>query len=289
MFDIRILLVTLGATMTVTFLDGLGKRAKVFGAVGQCIYCGSKDQKLGEEHIIPLALGGNAILPEASCSNCSDITGRIVEGTVLDAMWGTYGAARLRFNLPTRRPKRRPKTWTYKVTKKDGTTHNIQIPASDIPIALIGITTEPAKPDILSGVEPSDRFTGTEWVKYNVDEMRKFAEDGDLVEIGKLNPFVLARMIAKIAHAMAWADYRNEFRPLLPDVILGKSPNIFHFVGGSASPTEDTQAVHNLQIRWLEGETDYLVAYVRLFCAFGTPDYMVVIGERNPQVVIPSN
>ena len=41
--------------------------SKRYPAVGKCIYCGGggRERGLGEEHIIPLSLGGNAILPSA--------------------------------------------------------------------------------------------------------------------------------------------------------------------------------------------------------------------------------
>src|SRR5271165_2543948 len=52
--------------------------------IGRCIYCGAKRYtsndplaKLGDEHIIPLAFGGNLLLPEASCRACEKITSRI--------------------------------------------------------------------------------------------------------------------------------------------------------------------------------------------------------------------
>jgi HNH endonuclease len=43
--------------------------------VGVCIYCGSTNQ-LEDEHIVPFGLGGNAILPAASCRTCAVVTSR---------------------------------------------------------------------------------------------------------------------------------------------------------------------------------------------------------------------
>ncbi len=43
---------------------------------GRCIYCGdphyrqANDRKLGEEHVIAEALGGNLIIEEAACQQC---------------------------------------------------------------------------------------------------------------------------------------------------------------------------------------------------------------------------
>ena len=119
--------------MAVVFLDGLGKRVKIFPPVGFCIYCGAKDN-LGEEHIIPFGLGGNLILPAAaSCIQCSDITGRQVEGAILNAHWGTHGVPRLRMNLPSRTLKKRPKRRILRVTSLDGDVRTISVNASEIP------------------------------------------------------------------------------------------------------------------------------------------------------------
>jgi hypothetical protein len=46
---------------------------KVYQSVGSCIYCGST-QQLSKEHALPLGLGGNYILPNASCEKCRKIT-----------------------------------------------------------------------------------------------------------------------------------------------------------------------------------------------------------------------
>lgn len=50
----------------------------------QCMYCFKKEpdigkKKLGDEHIIPLALGGNLILKESSCDHCADIINKQIE------------------------------------------------------------------------------------------------------------------------------------------------------------------------------------------------------------------
>ncbi len=271
------------------FLDGPGKRVKIFDPVGFCIYCGAKDN-LGEEHIIPLGLGGNLILPAASCPTCSDITGRQVEGAILNAYWGAHGVPRLRLNLPTRNPKKRPKKRSLKIMSPNGEVRTITISATDIPLAFLGMTTEHHRPGILRGAEPTDRFRGAVWLKYNDQELRKYAKPGETVEgIGKFNPFTYGRMICKIAHALATAEYGAEsFKPFLPDVILGKSSHLTHYLGAQVSPAPDLQGLHNLHIGWLETAVPpYLVAYVRLFCNYGTPDYMIVVGQRRLDVARP--
>lgn len=54
-----------------------------YGPVGKCIYCAAPPPAvLTDEHIIPLALGGEHLLLKASCKPCEKITGRF-EGIVL--------------------------------------------------------------------------------------------------------------------------------------------------------------------------------------------------------------
>ena len=47
--------------------------------VGRCIYCGSDgDAKgLSDEHMVPFSLGGDAVLPKASCAACATETSKI--------------------------------------------------------------------------------------------------------------------------------------------------------------------------------------------------------------------
>src|SRR5947209_1494414 len=47
--------------------------------VGRCIYCGSDggSDGLSDEHLIPYSLGGDAVLPKASCKACATETSKI--------------------------------------------------------------------------------------------------------------------------------------------------------------------------------------------------------------------
>ena len=41
--------------------------------IGRCIYCGKENVPLTDEHIIPLALHGEHLLPKATCIACQTI------------------------------------------------------------------------------------------------------------------------------------------------------------------------------------------------------------------------
>jgi 5-methylcytosine-specific restriction endonuclease McrA len=50
--------------------------SKIYAPKNSCIYCGVSDGKLSDEHIIPLSLGGNMILPKASWNSIGDRPGQ---------------------------------------------------------------------------------------------------------------------------------------------------------------------------------------------------------------------
>ena len=83
------------------------------GPFRKCIYCNSTEysalypnRPLSDEHVIPLSLGGNLILREASCAACEAITSAF-EGNIARRI---LGPIRIHWNLPTRRRKSRPET-----------------------------------------------------------------------------------------------------------------------------------------------------------------------------------
>jgi hypothetical protein len=97
---------------------------------GVCIYCGASDG-LSDEHIIPFGLGGNFILPKASCSKCAAITSlferRVLRGFMLSAR--TVAA------LPTRRKKERPTSLSMKVGSADSL-NDVDLPVAKYPALL---------------------------------------------------------------------------------------------------------------------------------------------------------
>ena len=93
--------------------------------VGLCIYCG-KTEGLTEEHVVPFALGGNLILPNASCTKCNNITSAFE----LRVLRGFMGDARVAGEFPTRHPKDRPTTIQIGIKRKGGF-EPVSIPASE--------------------------------------------------------------------------------------------------------------------------------------------------------------
>jgi hypothetical protein len=70
---------------------------------GACIYCGARGVRLDDEHVVPLSLGGQHILEDASCLSCADITTKFERDVARD-MWGD---ARNSYNVRSRRKRKR--------------------------------------------------------------------------------------------------------------------------------------------------------------------------------------
>lgn len=251
---------------------------KVYQPVGHCIYCGTEDGQLTKEHILPFGLGGTWILPKSSCRACAKVTGR-TEQFCLRPMLGTL---RIRLKLPTRNPEQRPTMPPLEFIRPDGSRKRKQVTAQEAPLACIGYRL-PA-PGLLRGLAPTEVFEGEVVARVLSEEVRKhIPSDRQGVKIGTCNTLEFARMLAKIAHAYAVANLGlNGFRPLLPDLILGKSATAPYFVGGDASaPVPDTEpTLHYVCLQnCLTAGVEYVLAAVRLFAFIGMPRYHIVVGE----------
>lgn len=277
-----------------------GQPSTVYSPANECIYCGDRDSPLGREHIIPLGLSGNLIIPRASCEKCAKITKQF-ERTCLRTMFGPY---RVRLGFKTSRPKDRRKPYPLSLYDLKGRKSSISLPLSKHPATLAFPILEP--PNILSGRPPPDpnlkfkfqiQIMGTE---SDFTSMRNIIAETktDLVHMGSLNINAFARMVAKIGHSYAYAKtdgFQGTWRPLLKDTILGKFRSFHHFVGtDSNAPAEgegehhrDHQLTigHRLTIgRIISNNVEYLSVLVRLFAYMdNTPTYLVIVAEKEDQ------
>jgi len=265
-----------------------------FRPVGACIYCGADGGavRLSDEHIIPYALNGKAILPLSSCACCAKITSALE----LRLARGIFQPMRLLSGFRTRRPKKRPKTLpVFEVDDVDGLASKpMHIPLDVHPAFHILPSFE--QPGILVGKEPSDQFHNMKlytWFPSDLNDrmarMKAMGMKKSMLESFSLADFV--RLLAKIAHGAAVADFgHGHFRPLLLDLILDKSslPGYSaHYVGGAPGKLPDTErsthrvstAVHHVN------EKALLVVTIRLFGFLvpPAPVYVVVAGEFSLQ------
>lgn len=259
-------------------MSGVDVQNKLYTPVGHCIYCDEDGitSTLRNEHIVPRALGGTLILPKASCKRCEGVTSYI-EGAVTRDMLGAFRATR---GLPTRRPKERP---THFRMVFDYGRHQITraVPTALFPSCIAMPMLNP--PRMISGAKPTN-IVGN-YIMVRIPSNLNPAIDvtgtrhvGFKVNI-KTPSFM--RMIAKIAHSFAVAEYGlGSFEPLLPDFILGKELDGSYYVGGfGRQDPPRTRHDHLLRLEDLHhGGRRYLAATIRLFGNLGMPVYRAIVG-----------
>jgi hypothetical protein len=90
-------------------------------------------------------------------------------------------------------------------------------------------------------------------------------------------------MLAKITHAFAAGVMGlSRFDPFLPSIILGKSHNFSHYIGGITSPEDELQPPTDLEIGMKECGTEQLI-FVRT-TIFGNrrfPTYEIIVGRSS--------
>jgi hypothetical protein len=264
------------------------QQRELYPGPGVCIYCGAKDN-LSDEHIIPFALGGNLIFQKASCPDCAKVTSDF-ELTCLRTM---YGPLRLLYDLPTRRPNRRPPKLPLKVKYSPDETEwqTTLVDQKKYPF----LVTFPYfdAPGILSR-DPIHKSKGPVtdrlWIRgaspyYSFHELL----DNLLLELKAYSVFpeskadvsAFCRLLAKIAHAFAVAKIGlANFAPALkPIIIQNNLSHCMHYIGSANRDESPEEKLHKLNI--LEfNNINAIFVIVRLLCKLGTPTYIVAVGTR---------
>jgi HNH endonuclease len=257
-----------------------------YPAIGKCIYCGCTSKRLTEEHIIPLGLGGDLILPEASCEDCNAITGTVVEGPCLQKM---LIAPRTHWKIKTRRPKKRPTMLPVGIgePEKDFEWRGASI--TDHPLAFGLPVFAPA--GILTNEPPRREFhLLTAWAYKSDEADDRLKAHGETAGMWQwFSPELFCRMLAKIAHSFVVAElHLDSFVAFLPDIILGRSEIISHHVGGTIAPDvpptstpAGSELQHDLAIyyRSVRDGPPVVSATVQLFSTLHAPVYEVIVGR----------
>jgi hypothetical protein len=258
---------------------------ELYPPIGKCIYCGADryatDSRrfLAPEHIVPFALNGNLVLPQASCRKCERITGRTETLVLKGALLG----CRTYLGLQTRSPKERPKALPlFDTTTKPE--RKVMVEIEDYPISLmLSRLTEP-------GVGSSGkRRMGQNgiWLHFfkqpNENLLRSKYKLSEFA-MSSLDTHSLVRMLAKIAHSFTVAERAagriEDFKPfLLPTILDEKVPHqdMLRFVGGASDLPPSPDALHEVVLEQLTNRL--LSVRIRLFAQYGAPVYRVVVGE----------
>lgn len=261
---------------------------------GRCIYCGDNLTELRDEHIIPYALGANALILEKSCcETCQNII-QPYEQEVLKKQLGIF---RAQMDAPTRNKKDRPTHANLHFIEVDNEGKLIRdlgyhsVPIDELPISLhlwqspmprrlrepLDLETEIGRPWLFVEGKAANamcdkirRETGATHVAY---------------KFGEVNRLHYLRSLAKTAHAFATAKYgMDTFEPFLLDLILGRSHDVAEYVGDDPSdaPVEDS-AADTVQIFLGEPkggpESGLIVARLQLYPTLGSPAHLIVVGK----------
>lgn len=252
-----------------------------FEAVNRCIYCGAADKWLTKEHIVPLGLGGNLILPKSSCTDCAKIT-HAFEYTTLRT---TLGILRMRLDFPTRRKKERPTH--IKIKTRIGA--EIDVPVEEYPVgaaipnfARAGIFDGRAADTPLIHVGKKIYLNGD-----LANFINKYGWDG--VYAFKWMPYEFAQTVVKICYSYAVAVLgMNSFEPICLDYILKDNSRIGYVFGQSGDNLEaekqskeiDSQVYKlDVGVRVSEQNEPIVVVYFSFIPDGGTPIYEVAVGR----------
>jgi hypothetical protein len=279
--------------MRLDIFDMERHEGKKIPSPGCCIYCGDNGSVLSDEHVIPYALAGNsAILLKACCSTCQATIQKYEQRVLRDQM----SIFRARIGSPTRNPKSRPTESNLHFVEVNEAGEVIRdlgsrlVPIDDAPLAFA--VWDLAPPRILDEGTSPEMHVGQPWTYVHKEKAMQLAravaiETGSkhaAVRVAQVNRLDFLRFVAKTAHAYAAAELGlGSFRPLLPDLILGKSDDVAEFVGGDPSPDPiATGPDHMVTItagRVTSGRAKgYTAVRLQLFPILRTPGHVVVVG-----------
>jgi hypothetical protein len=244
-----------------------------------CIYCGDTVSQLTREHIIPLCMGGTVELPAASCLKHAKLTSQI-ELKVARECYGTHRAFE---GVKTRRKKEREELLakTVQVEGIDlmGQSVSAHIANRDIPRLPISMHLTP--PIFLQAHDEESKLTlhcNTHDPKQLEELRKKLRWEKISVHSPAIDPSAFIRVLAKIGHAAACAEYGfGKFESVLIPTILNEETLLQKYVGGF-SP-EEMQTTNALELHEIEhnGRT-LIVAHVSLRFFKKLTKYEVICG-----------
>lgn len=259
-----------------------------------CIYCNEYSEKLTDEHIIPLGLGGSLILKKCSCYNCNSITSRF-ENFILRGHWL---ATRKRLNMGSRRKNQPVAPMKAILIKADGSRISGTVPLEECFFQLIFDFYEPELlyREIIGGVKPYAKSASVLFIKEKLP--KKFTDDTGRkqnVSASEKIEFLLHeftaenffRFLAKVAHSFViYQKGVNACKTyFLPNIILGNTKDAMKYIGTASQLAQGVRLTkidrfHSLQL--LETK-NYLTVLIQLFNIADhdvQPIYQVIVGER---------
>ncbi len=266
---------------------------------GICIYCGSAgndEQALTKEHVIPDGIGGDLILPDASCIKCA----RKIQPFETFVQTHEFGITRDLLGISSR--KRRKRDYisknVYSVRDDAERFEELSQGIGKLPVSTVKssdvfhkfVTCENyfhKRPGIIRGADKRENNTLLPSIigqaKDNVK--KKIMVSGNF-HIGKKHQF-----LSKIAHAYACGCLGTDgFNPYLKDIILNDNFEVGCYFISHAEVFGSFDALHRIrlfeepisvkQLPLFNGATKRVwIVHLQLFSFLETPIYEIVVGS----------
>lgn len=259
----------------------MGIKNKILRTMDRCIYCGTTNSSLNDEHILPLGLGGTWVLEKASCLACQNITSRFE----LDVLRYTLLPVRAKVDLPTRHKNKRPTEYPLTI-QRGGKELTVNIPIDQYPAILalprFKLPAYIDKRPYEKGIDLNGLYhilLGRKSLREVGKELNADSLTYTVTYRGFKGGFSFARLLAKIAYGLAVARFGVNIIDtayVLP-AILGKSDDVGKWVGTEGESPGITDHLHEARI---SVENSDIYVRIRLFaCLPGAcPEYLVVVG-----------
>lgn len=247
--------------------------------IGRCIYCGSTEQPLTNEHIIPQGLGGREFLGAASCPDCCLLTGRFEQDVQRDMVWP------LRIELGMRGTRRRRPPDAIEIEAFSERYEMVKTSVAPNAVPASAALPHFPPPGYLAGRDPNEIIDPPYSEIHTFGNVLRIirAVRSGVYGVSRVIPaFSFMRMLAKIGHCEAIARIGPDLDSLLCNVIRGMGQNCSHFVGSFAdtAAAQDDGVSHWIQLEAVDFQgRKLLVASIRLFAIAAGPMYQVVIGQ----------
>jgi hypothetical protein len=258
--------------------------SKLYAPLNRCAYC-SSTQDLSKEHIIPLGLGSDLILPKASCEAHRKATSKVEDFVLRKYLC----PLRSHLSLPSRKPSQRPDG--YPLTLRRGARSWRQ---------KVKLSQHPGLVRFMI-LDPPGRVAGRpevqETYSFRFEDTKIFADiDQRVARLGAdsfedrvaVNPMALARMMAKIGHAFAVAELGIDAfeQTYVSHLITDAAPDWNYWVG-SYNRGRDIVAKDLHELKFLRRGPD-LSVIVHLFVPY-CPRYAyeVIVGRMREGVYVP--
>jgi hypothetical protein len=196
-----------------------------------------------------------------------------------------FGPARYGRGITSKRHQDEHPTELPVYTEINGVFRLQQIPLAEHPAPLFMEAFNP--PGLFSGRSASEsarNYRAGIWI----DNQRLRVPEGaqSVYTDGWVNHFMMARMLAKIAHGMAVFTFGLDgFKPVLLDIISGKDlRETFYYIG--VKPDMSEKDTYPLDLRCgIERTTGCVTVTIRLFANLGAPVYVVAVGDPTQEAM----